>query len=67
MLESTARPLCEEFDLALVDLDGVAYRGPEPVPHAPESLTAARAAGMAVSFITNNASREPETDRKSVV
>jgi HAD superfamily hydrolase (TIGR01450 family) len=61
MLESTARPLCEEFDLALVDLDGVAYRGPEPVPHAPESLTAARAAGMAVSFITNNASREPET------
>ncbi|NLE71949.1 MAG: HAD-IIA family hydrolase [Actinomycetales bacterium] len=61
MLEASLDPLCRAFDLALVDLDGVAYRGPEPVPHAPESLAAARAAGMDVVFITNNASREPET------
>lgn len=61
MLEGTTAPLCAAFDLALVDLDGVAYRGPEPVPHAPESLAAARAAGMGITFITNNASREPGT------
>ncbi len=61
MLEASAAPLCVAFDLALVDLDGVAYRGPQVVPHAPESLASARRAGMGVMFITNNASREPGT------
>lgn len=60
-LESTTEPLCEEFDLALVDLDGVAYRGPLPIDHAAASLEAARTAGMKLAFVTNNASREPET------
>ena len=60
-LEASATPLAQAYDLALVDLDGVAYRGPVVIPHAPESLTAARAAGMALAFITNNASREPGT------
>lgn len=60
-LEASAAPLAQAYDLALVDLDGVAYRGPVVIPHAPESLTAARAAGMAIAFITNNASREPGT------
>lgn len=50
----------ELYDLALVDLDGVAYRGHEPVPHASDSLVAARQAGLALVFVTNNASREPE-------
>lgn len=49
-----------EHDLALVDLDGVAYRGHEPIPHAASSLVAARAGGMRLVFVTNNASREPE-------
>lgn len=61
MLQSTETPLVEAFDLAIVDLDGVTYRGPQPVAHAPESLTAARAAGMPLLFVTNNASREPES------
>lgn len=60
-LETSTVPLARAYDLALVDLDGVAYRGPVVIPHAPESLAAARAEGMAVAFITNNASREPVT------
>jgi glycerol 3-phosphatase-2 len=54
-------PLAELYDLALVDLDGVAYRGRNPIPHAAEGLGAARALGMDVVFVTNNASREPES------
>ncbi|MBO0607760.1 HAD-IIA family hydrolase [Myceligenerans salitolerans] len=53
-------PLAEAYDLALVDLDGVAYRGHLPIDHAAASLTTARAGGMALVFVTNNASREPE-------
>lgn len=47
----------QAFDLALFDLDGVVYIGPDPVPGAPQALRAARAAGMRVCFVTNNASR----------
>ena len=50
----------QEHDLALVDLDGVAYRGDAPIPHAAAGLTGARDAGMRLVFVTNNASREPE-------
>ncbi|BDZ43780.1 haloacid dehalogenase [Paraoerskovia sediminicola] len=46
--------------MSLVDLDGVAYKGHEPVDHAASSLAAAREAGMRLVFVTNNASREPE-------
>lgn len=53
-------PLAEAFDLALVDLDGVAYRGHQPIDHAASSLTSARDGGMRLVFVTNNASREPE-------
>lgn len=55
------RPLAEAYELALVDLDGVAYRGPLPIDHAAEGLTAARTRGMGLVFVTNNASREPES------
>ncbi|WP_024288659.1 HAD-IIA family hydrolase [Cellulomonas sp. KRMCY2] len=61
MLIASSRPLAAAFDLALVDLDGVAYRGPEPIDHAASSLMAARASGMQLLFVTNNASREPES------
>ncbi|WP_029287668.1 HAD-IIA family hydrolase [Cellulomonas sp. HZM] len=53
--------LADRFDLALVDLDGVAYKGHEPIDHAAEGLTTARARGMRLVFVTNNASREPES------
>lgn len=58
-LRGSAAPLRDAFDAALVDLDGVAYRGPDAIPTAPAALTAAREAGMALMFVTNNASREP--------
>lgn len=53
--------LAERYDLALVDLDGVAYRGHEPIDGASAGLAGARAAGMHLVFVTNNASREPES------
>ena len=54
-------PLQDHYDAALVDLDGVAYRGPHAIPTAPPALADARAAGMRIVFVTNNASREPQT------
>jgi HAD superfamily hydrolase (TIGR01450 family) len=41
--------------LLLVDLDGVVYRGPEPVPGMPELLTRREAAGDIIIYVTNNA------------
>lgn len=59
LLGSTA-PLQEAYDVALVDLDGVAYKGPDAIASAPPALAAARRAGLSLVFVTNNASREPE-------
>lgn len=53
-------PPSEAYDVALLDLDGVVYVGPDAVPGAPAALAAARAAGMALGFVTNNAARPPE-------
>ncbi|UQA96232.1 HAD-IIA family hydrolase [Streptomyces halobius] len=53
------RPLSEAYDTALLDLDGVVYAGGQAVPHAVASLTAARAGGMRLAYVTNNASRTP--------
>jgi glycerol 3-phosphatase-2 len=54
------RSLSETYDVALVDLDGVVYVGSEPVDHAVSALARARAAGMRLAFVTNNAARRPE-------
>jgi glycerol-1-phosphatase len=40
--------------LLLVDLDGVVYRGPEPVPGMPQLLADRAAAGDTVVYVTNN-------------
>lgn len=60
-LLASAEPLATAYDLALVDLDGVVYRGPGAIPHAAGALDAARALGLGIAFVTNNASREPQT------
>jgi HAD superfamily hydrolase (TIGR01457 family) len=52
--------LCRRYDVALLDLDGVVYRGPDAIPAAPAALASARAAGMRLAFVTNNASRSAE-------
>ncbi len=58
-MKGSAQALRVAFDAALVDLDGVAYRGPYAIPTAPDALNGARAAGMRTVYVTNNASREP--------
>jgi glycerol 3-phosphatase-2 len=58
-LLDSAGPLGRTYPTLLVDLDGVVYRGQEPVPHAAEQLAAHRADGGRVFFVTNNASRTP--------
>ena len=55
---SAASP-SEVYDVALLDLDGVVYVGPDAVPSVPEALAAARRAGMRLGFVTNNAARTP--------
>jgi HAD superfamily hydrolase (TIGR01450 family) len=52
-------PLAATYDVALLDLDGVVYIGPDPIPSAAPALAKARAAGMRLAFVTNNASRDP--------
>lgn len=47
-------------DLVLADLDGVVYRGELPIPHAVESINRA-ADSRRVGYITNNASRTPDS------
>lgn len=59
MLGSSDRSLCDAYDLAMLDLDGVVYVGGDAVPGAPDHLAAAREAGMRLAFITNNAARPP--------
>ncbi|HEX6330595.1 MAG TPA: HAD-IIA family hydrolase [Actinomycetota bacterium] len=52
--------LAAAYDLLVFDLDGVLYRGDDPVPHAPEVMAVVRRAGVRPSFLTNNSSRTPE-------
>jgi glycerol 3-phosphatase-2 len=61
LARGASRPPCTEFDVALLDLDGVVYVGPHAVPGVPAALDAARDAGMRLGFVTNNAARTPET------
>lgn len=58
-LRGSRRPLCEVYDAALLDLDGVVYLGGAAVPGAPQALGKAAAAGMRLAFVTNNSSRTP--------
>jgi glycerol-1-phosphatase len=60
-LAASERALVEVYDLALLDLDGVVYVGPDAVPGAPEALADVVKAGLKVAYVTNNASRTPET------
>lgn len=49
-----------DHDVLLVDLDGTVYRGPDAVDGAVDALEAARGRGVAVGYVTNNASRGPD-------
>lgn len=54
-LSASTGPLLADYDALLVDLDGVVYVGQQPIAGAREGLESARKAGVAVTFVTNNA------------
>ncbi|KRC63860.1 HAD family hydrolase [Aeromicrobium sp. Root236] len=56
-LGSSTQSLSSVYDLAMLDLDGVVYVGEDAVPGAAKALEVARAGGMRLAYITNNASR----------
>ena len=61
---NSAEPLCQAYDVALLDLDGVVYLSGAAIPGAPEALTRASRGtdgqpGMRLAYVTNNASRSP--------
>src|SRR5262245_21938934 len=58
-LRGCARPLSEAYDVGLLDLDGTVYIGSRALPGAGEALAKARASGMRLAFVTNNAYRTP--------
>lgn len=58
---ASGAPLHALYDAGLFDLDGVVYRGGNPVPHASRAIAEARAEGMRPVFVTNNAARTPAT------
>jgi glycerol-1-phosphatase len=59
VLKDSGGVLWEEYDVALLDLDGVVYIGADAVEGAAERLAEAAAAGMHLAYVTNNASRPP--------
>lgn len=54
-----ASPLSQQYDAALLDLDGVVYLGGAPIPGAAAALEVAAERGMRLAYVTNNASRTP--------
>jgi HAD superfamily hydrolase (TIGR01450 family) len=48
-------PALRRYDAVLLDLDGCLWVGDEPTPRAPEALAELRAAGVGVTFLTNDA------------
>ncbi|HEX5401374.1 MAG TPA: HAD-IIA family hydrolase [Pseudonocardiaceae bacterium] len=52
--------LLHNYDALLLDLDGTVYRGATPIDTAEPAIQAAHQAGVAVRFVTNNASRSPD-------
>ncbi|MEJ7629490.1 MAG: HAD-IIA family hydrolase [Nocardioidaceae bacterium] len=59
-LHGCSEPLCVRYDCAMLDLDGVVYRGTAAIPGVPDRLRRASEAGMTLAFVTNNAARTPE-------
>ena len=52
--------LAAQYEAFLFDLDGVLYRGSEPVAGAPEAIGRLRELGKRIAFVTNNSARTPD-------
>lgn len=57
----TSARLAEDFDCILFDLDGVLYRGPYAVEGVVDCINELVRAGIGRAYVTNNASRTPQT------
>lgn len=53
--------LIDAYDVALFDLDGVVYLGPDPVPGVPTALAQLGRGGTRLMYVTNNAARPAST------
>jgi glycerol 3-phosphatase-2 len=51
--------IADRYDAFLFDLDGVLYRGDQPVPEAADAVRRLRRSGKRVAFVTNNSARTP--------
>lgn len=51
--------LADAYDAAILDLDGVVYRGPDPVPDVPGAIRSLQQRGTRIGYVTNNAARTP--------
>ena len=60
-LTFSSEALVKHYDCAMLDLDGVVYVGGAAVPGVPQLLENARAQGMTLAYVTNNASRTPQS------
>lgn len=56
-MSEQAQPLARHYGAVLSDLDGVVYAGPSAIPGATEALEKLADLGVALAYITNNASR----------
>ncbi|TNC31290.1 HAD-IIA family hydrolase [Mumia zhuanghuii] len=52
-------PLRDSYDVAMLDLDGVVYRGEDAIDHTAEALVDAAERGLRLAYVTNNAARTP--------
>ncbi|HVM12475.1 MAG TPA: HAD family hydrolase, partial [Actinomycetota bacterium] len=50
----------DRYEGFLFDLDGVVYRGDEPIPGAAPTIATLRDLGRGLVFATNNSARTPE-------
>lgn len=57
MSHDPSEPLIARYRGIVCDLDGVVYRGAQPIRYAIDALEHARAAGLGVVYATNNGSR----------
>jgi glycerol-1-phosphatase len=54
-----ASSLADRYEAFLLDLDGVVYRGEDPIPGANEAIEQLRRRGRRVVYLTNNSARTP--------
>jgi HAD superfamily hydrolase (TIGR01450 family) len=52
--------IADDYDAAILDLDGVVYRGCDPVRGVPDAIARLRRHGTRIGYVTNNAAQPPD-------